>query len=74
MPIYHVWFSTKYRKWLLQGEVAEKAKEMMMQTAHEKGINLLECETMVDHAHLLVEASSRVQLSVHEANQGTLSI
>ena len=63
MGFYHVWFSTKYRRWLLQGEVAEKAKEMMELVASERGIALLECETMVDHAHLLIEAQSGVQLS-----------
>ena len=60
--LYHVWFATKSRKWLLQGEVASKVKELMRQTATEKGIRLLECETMVDHAHLLLDVEDRVSL------------
>jgi len=54
--LYHVWFSTKRRKWLLQGDVADRAKSLFRQIAFEKGIELRECETMVDHAHLLLSA------------------
>ncbi|MFH1141826.1 MAG: IS200/IS605 family transposase [Chloroflexota bacterium] len=52
---YHVWFATKRRKWLLQGDVQEYAKEALLQIAQEKGIGLLEYETVVDHVHLLLE-------------------
>ena len=52
---FHVWFSTKYRKWLLQGDVEVKVKEVFQQVAIEKQINLVEFETMVDHVHMLVE-------------------
>jgi putative transposase len=54
--LYHVWFSTKRRKWLLQGDVDARAKSLFRQIAFEKGIELRECETMVDHAHLLLSA------------------
>ena len=63
MPYYHVWFSTKNRKWLLQGDVAAKAKELMTLISREKRIELLECETMVDHVHLLLSADSPTALS-----------
>ena len=63
MALYHVWFSTKRRKWLLQGDVKEAAKELMVTVAGEKGINLMECEMMVDHVHLLVAADDRPHLS-----------
>lgn len=63
MPIYHVWSSTKRRKWLLQGEVAEAAKKLLRAVADEKGVQLIESETMVDHVHLLVEAEDQVHLS-----------
>jgi len=61
--LYHVWFSTKRRKWLLQGDVNEAAKELTVAVAKEKGIALIECETMVDHVHLLVAAEDRAHLS-----------
>ena len=63
MPLYHVWFSTKNRKWLLQGEIAQEVKQLMARVADEKRIALAECETMVDHVHLLVEASDKAELS-----------
>ena len=63
MPLYHVWFATKKRKWLLQGDVDNLAKEIMISVATEKGIDLIECETVVDHAHLLIRASNRTELS-----------
>jgi putative transposase len=63
MPVYHVWFATKRRKWLLQGEVGEAAMELMRTVAEEKSIRLLECETVVDHVHLLVSAEDRTRLS-----------
>jgi putative transposase len=63
MALYHVWFSTKGRKWLLQGDVGEAAKELMVTVAGETGINLVECEMMVDHVHLLVAADDKAHLS-----------
>lgn len=62
MPFYHVWFATKRRKWLLMEEIAEMVKEQMRMTAQERDIRLLECETMVDHVHLLIECTDRAHL------------
>src|SRR3990172_3974848 len=63
MPLYHVWFATKQRKWLLQGDIAEAAKELMWTVATEKNVKLMEFETMVDHVHLLIEAEGRTRLA-----------
>ncbi|HEU4759069.1 MAG TPA: IS200/IS605 family transposase [Dehalococcoidia bacterium] len=60
---YHVWFKTKERKWLLQGEVDGAVKRALHDVADRHSIRLLECETMVDHVHLLVEAPGRTELS-----------
>ena len=51
---YHVWFATKRRKWLLQGEIDDDTKDFIRQVAREKQISLIECETAVDHVHLLL--------------------
>ena len=51
---YHVWFATKRRKWLLQGEVDTATKAFIREAAREHEIDLLECETAVDHVHLLL--------------------
>jgi putative transposase len=63
VALYHVWFATKERKWLLQGEVGEAAKELILAVAKEKDIALAECETVVDHVHLLVAADDRIHLA-----------
>jgi len=63
MALYHVWYSTKRRKWLLVGDVGEAAKELMVAVAREKNIDLVECEATVDHVHLLVAADDRTHLS-----------
>lgn len=63
MGLYHVWFATKRRKWLLQGDVGEAVKELMWTVARDKDISLLECEIMPDHVHLLIAADDRTHLS-----------
>ncbi len=64
MPLYHVWFSTKRRKWLLQGDIAELAERALWEIAARDKIRLLECKTAIDHAHLLLEATSDEHLPV----------
>ena len=59
---YHVWFATKRRAWLLQEDVGQAAKEDLRQVAREKGISLLECETAVDHVHLLLRLGENESL------------
>jgi REP element-mobilizing transposase RayT len=62
MPRYHIWFSTKRRKWLLQGEVAGVAERAIRDVARNDGIKLLECKTAIDHVHLVVELPSSEEL------------
>ena len=63
MPYFHVWFATKGRKWLLQDEVLEAARELILQVAVEKQINLIEHEAIVDHVHLLLELPDKSTLT-----------
>jgi REP element-mobilizing transposase RayT len=60
---YHVWFATKRRHWLMVGEIGETARTLLVDTAREKGIHMLECQTIVDHVHMLVECDSVTELS-----------
>jgi len=62
MPLYHIWFSTKRRKWLLQGDIAERTERALQEIAATDQIDLLECATAIDHVHLLVEAKSEQML------------
>ena len=61
--VYHVWFATKGRKWLLVGDLGDLAKAILVDAAREKEIDLLECQTMVDHVHILVGVDSSPELS-----------
>jgi REP element-mobilizing transposase RayT len=45
------------------GEIEGRVKTHLQKVAGEKGISLLECQPMVDHVHLLVEAGSDEELS-----------
>ena len=63
MPLYHTWFATKRRKWLLLGDVHDMVKGIIVSVAAEKRIDLIECETAVDHVHVLVRAADRTDLS-----------
>ena len=55
--IYHVWFATKRRAWLLQAEIDQAMKRFICEIAQQKRIQLLECESAVDHVHLLLRVS-----------------
>ena len=60
---YHVWFATKKRKWLLQGDIEEHVKQAIKDIAQRNTITLLEYETVVDHVHLLLELGPKENLS-----------
>ena len=60
---WHVWFATKNRKWLLQGDVEKDMKQAIADVARRHGITLLEHETVVDHVHLLLELERERSLS-----------
>ena len=62
--IYHVWFATKRRKWLLQGDIEERIKELLLDTAHHHGIHILALETVIDHVHVLLRLNGSQNLSM----------
>ena len=61
--VHHVWFTTKRRKWLLQGDVEERVKTLLREMAALHRIELLALETMVDHVHLLIRLQQGQSLS-----------
>ena len=63
MPFHHVWFSTKRRKWLLQGEVLDAARQQFRNIADREGIKLIEYEAIVDHVHKLIDVKDKAELS-----------
>ena len=53
---YHIVYSTKYRKKVLVGEIAEKLKEINEKLAEDNGFILHTQEVMPDHVHLFITA------------------
>lgn len=62
---YHVIFCPKYRKKILVGNVAKRAKQIFREVAKEKRIDIIEMEIMPDHVHLLLEVDP--QFGIHKA-------
>ena len=52
---YHVVWCPKYRRKVLEGEVAERLKELIIQRCGEINVDIIEMEIMPDHVHMLVE-------------------
>lgn len=62
MPLFHVWFATKRRKWLLQGDILDAVRDELTLAAERHGIRILEREAVMDHVHLLLYLEDRAQL------------
>ena len=60
---YHVWFSTKERKPSLEGDIGESVKRLLLEIARSAELHLIEAETNVDHAHLLIRLERDQALS-----------
>jgi len=60
--IYHVWFATKQRAWLLQGDIERAVKDSIREVAQDRHIQLLECESAVDHVHMLLRLEESQRL------------
>ena len=54
MKYYHVWFQTKYKKYLLIDLIDPRVHELLREIAAEKGIKLLASGSLPDHMHLLI--------------------
>jgi putative transposase len=57
---YHIVFVTKYRHKVLQGEVAEYAKQRIGEICKQYGWEQLALEVMDEHIHLFVSAPPKV--------------
>ncbi|MDO9533994.1 MAG: IS200/IS605 family transposase, partial [Bacillota bacterium] len=53
---YHVVWSTKYRKRVLTGQVAEYCQKLFNEIADEFEFRIAEIEIMPDHVHLFITA------------------
>ena len=60
---YHVVWTPKYRRPVIEGAVDERLKQIIREVCAERECNLIELETMPDHVHLLVECDP--QYGIH---------
>lgn len=60
---YHLAFNVKYRKRVLIGDIAAKAKEIIENIASKSGCKIQEIKIMPDHVHLLISIPPQVKIS-----------
>ena len=60
---YHVVWCPKYRRPVIEGDVADRLKQIIREVAAERECEIIELETMPDHVHLLVECDP--QYGIH---------
>ena len=61
---YHLVLVTKYRHPVITGDIEAALKEHAERFFSERGMRIMEMETMPDHIHILYEAPPQVALSV----------
>lgn len=52
---YHVVWCPKYRRKVLTDNIAERLKELIVETAYGINADIIQMEVMPDHVHLLIE-------------------
>ena len=56
---YHVIFSPKYRRPVLNDKISSRLKNLFFIKEHEWEYSIIECEIMPDHVHLLIDVCPR---------------
>jgi putative transposase len=57
---YHIVWSTKYRKEVLDEKLQQELKDLFLEIAKEKGFTIATMEIMMDHVHIFVSAHPQV--------------
>ena len=57
-----VW-APKYRKWILRGEIRDRAKELFREIAEYHGFEIEEMEVAGDHVHIFISFPPRYSIS-----------
>lgn len=60
---YHFVWVTKYRYHMLQGELAERVRDVVRQTCEYFEIQILQCVVSKDHVHILISTPPVISLS-----------
>ena len=53
---YHLVWAPKYRKWVLQGAIRQRGRELFWEIAGHHGFEIEELEVDKDHVHLFLSA------------------
>ncbi len=61
---YHFVWSTKYRRKVLTGDVAETAKAALLNICDRQGYEVRATEVMPDHIHLFISVEPKIPLTV----------
>ncbi|MFD7276322.1 IS200/IS605 family transposase [Streptomyces sp. NPDC059862] len=64
----HVVWCSKYRRPVLDGQVAERLRELIEQKAGERGRHIVALDVLPDHVHLFLKHDPKASAS-HVANQ-----
>jgi len=51
---YHLVWAPKYRKWVLQGAIRQRVRELFQQIAQHHGFEIEELEVDKDHVHIFI--------------------
>ena len=60
---YHVVWITKYRKPILRGEIAERARELIQEVCKAKDIEIVKGHISKDHVHIFVSVPLHISVS-----------
>ena len=60
---YHLVWAPKYRKWVLQGAIRERVRELFCEIAAQHGFEMEELEVDKDHVHLFLSFPPRYSIS-----------
>jgi len=54
MKYYHIWFQTKFKKFMLMDVIDVRVHDILKEIAGDKKIKLLASGSLPDHMHLLI--------------------
>lgn len=60
---YHLVWAPKYRKWVLQGAIRERVRELLSEIAAHHGLEMEALEVDKDHVHLFLSFPPRYSIS-----------
>ncbi|CAM3370231.1 IS200/IS605 family transposase [Hydrogenibacillus schlegelii] len=59
--LYHMVWIPKYRRTVLEGPIADRLKEIIQETAKERGWEIIAMEVMPDHVHLFASVPPTIR-------------